>query len=157
MKGKRFWILDFALHVVLDLARLKRFTLKKTEYWKFNISKVTAYRVLRDMVEAGILVKVAPKTYSVSEVVKDRLVRVKCELKLKQAEKLYQILGSGILRVDLNNLVKETVRIEVFKALGLLEEYKLLKIVEKTEDRLRQRLLKEKMKEGEAQHAFYQV
>ena len=157
MKSKRFWILDFALHVVLDLARLKRFTLKKTEYWKFNISKVTAYRVLRDMVEAGILVKVAPKTYSVSEVVKDRLVRVKCELKLKQAEKIYRILGSGILRVDLNNLVKETVRIEVFKALGLLEEYKFLKRTERIEDRFRERLLKEKIKEGEAQHAFYQV
>ena len=156
-RSKRFWVLCYALHVVLDLAKYKRFTLKKTEYWKYNLSPTSAYRTLKHLLEAGMLRKVGAKSYCVDDSVKENLAELKQELKLRRAEKIYRILNSGILRVNLNSLVKETVRIEVFKALGLLEQYKLLKIMEKTEDRLRQRLLKEKMKEGEAQHAFYQV
>jgi len=155
-RSKRFWVLCYALHVVLDLAKYKRFTLKKTKYWKYNISAPTAYRTLKHLLEAGMLRKVGAKSYCVDDSVKENLAELKQELKLRRAEKIYRILN-GTLRIDLNSLVKETVRIEVFKALGLLEEYKFLKTMEKTEDRLRERLLKEKMKEGEEKIAFYQV
>ena len=142
MNGKRFWILSYALHVVLDLARLKRFTLKKTEYSRYEISKVTAYRVLRDMLKAGILRRVGPRSYCVDDSVKERLMKVKQELKLRRAERLYQILNASVC-IDLNAAISESVRRAAFKTLGLESEYRYLKAMERVDERMRMKLQRE--------------
>jgi hypothetical protein len=112
----RWQIYSYVIHVVLDNSKFqgkrKGFRLKNTNPEEYSISFSEAYRILKDLSEAGVFTRLENhrRSWRMSEWFRGRLSHLEFEQRKVLAQRLHDVVQKEIVyRIKANPAVKEQI------------------------------------------------